>query len=1364
MWGMRILLLSALVILTSVAAWADAEQAARWVERFRHTEPPVEAAGVCTGRVGDLPSFSVTPDIAGARLVRVSVPFAPAALPVVMGIMAEADGTAVAADLRVVTRHPGQPASVRRGIVTFPYAFADAKSVTFRLGLRYAPPPSPVAPKPVDTGYEIAFGGMTLQLRADSVSCTSAEFPSWSASLLAPALTESSPPLCEVVESGAHYLWLRLLVPDPAWPRIIEVRADSEGTVSVQAHVQRLGEGDAYSPTLGWRIEGLTFPEGQQHSFAAGERFTLQSQDTHAQIDFPIAPLTLRGRASVETLDGKAGLNYVRCSEDDKVPFQSTAWRSAAFVVGKPGHTPLNVILEPALPTHIAPEAFDVLYGSNTQENLSLYPLLDDVRRFHRVAMVQSALRGDDYGNVTSFNPGAPASYYGMNRLNHCPAIFEESYRASSAALRETAVQWCSNMHDLSIWWGDTPDCGGTRYNAAVAAGEKEHEGDTSYLWRTNWTSHFCTKGYDSFFYAYEETGDPRMLTALRHQVAYAKSYIHTNTGECRNIGDVVDFMRLYRFTGVPNYREEALRLFRELREKLSTGDLFDQGGKPIAEDVTFIDDDAGGLKAGYAKPYIIGYALAGLPDLSKDFPDEPKLRDVVRAVGDFLASAQDPVGGWRYPHPKSSGVIISQGIEHAMQLVRAADALEARGEDISEILNAIERTLQGRIEGYRISGQILAGLTGWERSTNAIPEGKTIYDLYTKPGDRDPSRDYTEGAVSVGGSPPDGLVHFGEVLSFYLRHRPAERLFHRNGALASVLARVPDHRLRLTPQDGGLLRAEHPENPGASVAIPALAWANLPGIENTPASEWRSDAQTGAFSLTSDQPEATYTAQFTPYAGRVECTITVWPKPEAALPVSMQAGPAIRWGGGASEGAWHTIQSPRPEAPLLAFASTDGQWVLGLASEAGGVLDSKLDEVPQRAYALGTLALNLQGPATMRAAVYIMKGTSADLAASYDADAARWRASRPSAPSGLARTAEYGFRDLLPSFNAPSVGRMQFPLSRANSGEPFSSWRNRAREAYLDALQIPPPRAPFNAEVIAEEDRGTYVARKLALNISADERVKAYLLVPKGEGPFPAIVALHDHGAHFSIGKEKVVRPFAETEERVADAVDWVTKCYGGSFIGDELARRGYIVFATDALFWGDRGRYGGVKYEDQQALGANMLHLGRSWAGTIAWDDIRSAEFVQSLAEVDAARIGCVGLSMGAHRTWSLAAATDIIKAGAAICWMCDTRTLTSPGNNQTTGQSSFSMLHPGLRAMLDYPDVASIACPKPMLFYNGTEDGLFPVPGVEASYAKMRAVWDSQGAGDRLTTKLWPVPHEFNAAMQAEAFDWMDRWLKD
>jgi ubiquitin-protein ligase len=55
-----------------------------------------------------------------------------------------------------------------------------------------------------------------------------------------------------------------------------------------------------------------------------------------------------------------------------------------------------------------------------------------------------------------------------------------------------------------------------------------------------------------------------------------------------------------------------------------------------------------------------------------------------------------------------------------------------------------------------------------------------------------------------------------------------------------------------------------------------------------------------------------------------------------------------------------------------------------------------------------------------------------------------------------------------------------------------------------------------------------------------------------------------------------------------------------------------------------------------------------------------------------------------------------------------------------------------------------VASIACPKAMLFINGSQDKLFPVAGVEKAFRIMHDVWKSQNADDRLETEIWDMPH--------------------
>lgn len=323
-----------------------------------------------------------------------------------------------------------------------------------------------------------------------------------------------------------------------------------------------------------------------------------------------------------------------------------------------------------------------------------------------------------------------------------------------------------------------------------------------------------------------------------------------------------------------------------------------------------------------------------------------------------------------------------------------------------------------------------------------------------------------------------------------------------------------------------------------------------------------------------------------------------------------------------------------------------------------------------------------------------------------------------------------------------------------------FPAWRQLAREKVLSSFLNPPPVAPWDVSVIGEEDRGRYVARKLVLTLSGDSRVLAYMTVPKGPGPFPAVLLLHDHGGRYDIGKEKVVRPWGDSPERTASAAQWVGTNYGGRYLGDELAARGYVCFVTDALNWGDRG--GGQKV-GQNAIASNLMHLGMSFAGLIAWEDMLAAEFLAQQPVVDAQRIASMGLSMGSFRAWQVAAVSDRIAAAVAVCWMGTVKTMMVPGNNQATGQSAFAFLHPGVLDDLDYADIASIACPKPVLVYNGRFDTLFPQDGVAHAFEKMRAVWNSQGAADRLETRTWDIKHLFNVEMQEAAFAWLDAMLR-
>lgn len=344
-------------------------------------------------------------------------------------------------------------------------------------------------------------------------------------------------------------------------------------------------------------------------------------------------------------------------------------------------------------------------------------------------------------------------------------------------------------------------------------------------------------------------------------------------------------------------------------------------------------------------------------------------------------------------------------------------------------------------------------------------------------------------------------------------------------------------------------------------------------------------------------------------------------------------------------------------------------------------------------------------------------------------------------------KRSKFEFKRNLPVYADSLIKDLTYPLAWGNSDiRDFDTWRKTARQKVFDCMLTPPPVSSdgYELKVLAEEQRDGYKARKIEIRLSRYYTVPAYLLVPDGKGPFPAVNALHDHGAHLFIGKEKMIRPLACEDSLVkADAQQWVDQLYERQFVGDYLARHGYVVFSADAPMWGERGQQEGPKRDRYDMIAGNMMMYGIDLSAYMTYDDIAGTEFLATLPEVDAARIGCVGCSMGAYRAWMLSALSDRIKAGAAVCWMVTTDEQMS-FNYSRTENGGFANCFPGLRRWLDYPHVASMACPKAMLFISGSQDKLFPVPGVKKAFKVMHDAWKSQGANEKLETELWDIPH--------------------
>jgi dienelactone hydrolase len=356
------------------------------------------------------------------------------------------------------------------------------------------------------------------------------------------------------------------------------------------------------------------------------------------------------------------------------------------------------------------------------------------------------------------------------------------------------------------------------------------------------------------------------------------------------------------------------------------------------------------------------------------------------------------------------------------------------------------------------------------------------------------------------------------------------------------------------------------------------------------------------------------------------------------------------------------------------------------------------------------------------------------------------------------------------------------YPLAYAERrGLSVDEWRRRGRAEVLKALSYAPAPVPVDVKVHAVAKRDRYEVRTISFAGSGHYRVPAYLLVPAGGGKKPAAVALHDHGGWFFHGKEKLV----SMEGEHASLAGFRERYYGARTYADELAKRGYVVIVPDAFYWGERrlqyeqpprdlqNRLAGLKPESVEYVAAVnsfareraadlntwLAFAGTTWMGIVAHDDRRAVDVLASMPEVDAGRIGCLGLSGGGYRSTYLTGLDPRIRASVISGWMTSLATTWEiPYQVHNALFDAF-----GAHSSLDHPDIASLAAPScAVLVQNCGQDRLFTKDGMRDAADKIRAVYADLKRPERFRAEVYDVPHQFNAKMQEDAFAWLDKWL--
>ena len=255
------------------------------------------------------------------------------------------------------------------------------------------------------------------------------------------------------------------------------------------------------------------------------------------------------------------------------------------------------------------------------------------------------------------------------------------------------------------------------------------------------------------------------------------------------------------------------------------------------------------------------------------------------------------------------------------------------------------------------------------------------------------------------------------------------------------------------------------------------------------------------------------------------------------------------------------------------------------------------------------------------------------------------------------------------------------------------------------------------------------------------------FVLPERATGRLPGILYCHWHGGEYDGGKREIF------ETKHTPAVP-----------ASELARQGFAVCAIDAYGFGERNGKGPGSSEKGGAgeLTASKFNLwfGRSLWGMMLRDDLMALDYLASRPEVDGARLGVTGISMGATRSWWLMALDERLKAGVAVACLTRYQDLIDEGLLKAHGIYYYV---PGMLQHFDTEAVISLIAPRAALFLTGDRDGGSPVAGIRKIEKIAREVWRLHGRPEHFENRVYEgVGHEYLPDMWGRMLAWLERHL--
>jgi lysophospholipase L1-like esterase/dienelactone hydrolase len=294
----------------------------------------------------------------------------------------------------------------------------------------------------------------------------------------------------------------------------------------------------------------------------------------------------------------------------------------------------------------------------------------------------------------------------------------------------------------------------------------------------------------------------------------------------------------------------------------------------------------------------------------------------------------------------------------------------------------------------------------------------------------------------------------------------------------------------------------------------------------------------------------------------------------------------------------------------------------------------------------------------------------------------------------------------------------------------------------------LPPRPAKPKAHLVSAEIRPGFRLERLRIDNGVDGVMSAMMLIPDGlKAPAPTIFWLHSS----SFDHNQLLQPNTNG---------------GAEPLGITFVKRGWVVFAPDAAWYGDRAGQGPAGRREFTREQMDSLHKYHLWFGRTLWgmfvrDDQVALDYLCTRPEVDVKKIGATGISMGSTRSWWLAAVDDRIACVVGVACLTRYENLLKHGQLRAHGTYYFVN---GILKHFDSEAVIALIAPRPVLFLTGELDAGSPADGIKIIEAKAGGVYKAIGAEEKFRSIRYPdIGHTYTPTMRKEMLAWFDMWLK-